>query len=148
MTIEFPWRRALWAALLLATGAACTSSSAVRKQCPCPIHTNEHVVLLRAEQTKDGTWKAVAHPDVVTVRGYSPEKPDSILIWSYRYASTRIRFEDKAIPEPTCVDKIGECKLALPGDLALQRRYKYTVTGSLDEKTNLVPNDPWIEVDR
>lgn len=153
MNVRSIRRAAPWVVLFLVAGAACSTSPARKEPCPCPIQHHEHVILLRAETKDDGkTWKAVAHPDFITVRGYDPAKPDSVVYWGYHYASTRITFEEKVIPEPTCNDKTGECKLDLPKGLTPNHKYKYTVTGTVmgehGEKTALVPNDPWIEVDR
>lgn len=154
MNVRSPRRAAPWVVLFLVAGAAgctCTHPSPT-KLSQCPVQNKEHVVLLRAEKQADGNWKAIAHPDFITVRGYDPDKPDTVVIWGYHYASTRITFEKKVIPEPTCNDKTGECKLDLPKGLTPNHKYKYTVTGTVmgehGEKIPLVPNDPWIEVDR
>jgi hypothetical protein len=133
-------------ALFLVAGAAgCTCTRPTRTNLsPCPVQNKEHVVLLRSE-LQSGHWKAIAHPDFLTVRGYDP--PNTVVIWAYHDASIRIRFDDSAIPEPVCKD--GVCTLELPKDLKLSPyKYKYTVTGTRADKTELDPNDPWIEVDR
>jgi len=145
-------RRALpWAVVFLAAGAAgCTCTRpTTTKLSPCPVKNKEHVVLLRAETKDDGkTWKAIAQPDFITIRGYDPDNPDTVVIWAYRFKSALIKFKDASIPPPVCDDGAGECKLQLPSGLKLLYKYKYTVRGEYDDKTHLDSNDPFIEVDR
>ncbi|HSB63419.1 MAG TPA: hypothetical protein VLJ18_04600 [Thermoanaerobaculia bacterium] len=155
MNLGFSRRAAPWAVVLLAAGAAC-SPQRPGEPCDCPVKNKEHVVLLRAEEQKkepptpEKHWKAIAHPDHITIRGYNPDNPDTVVIWSYRHKSTHIKFNESTppIPDPVCDDPVGECSLKLPKGLAHKKPYKYTITGKYDDKTDLDPNDPWIEVDR
>ena len=150
MNVGSSRRSAPWVVLFLVAGAAgCTCTHPpTTKVSQCPVQNKEHVVLLRAEKQADGNWKAIAHPDFITVRGYDPDKPDTVVIWAYRFKSALIKFKDASIPPPVCDDGAGECKLRLPSGLKLLYKYEYTVAGMYNEKIALVPNDPWIEVDR
>ena len=138
-----------WAALVLAAGSACSSSPASPVECRCPNHAREHIVLLQSEKDANGKRRAAAHPDFITVRGYNPKAPDSVVLWVYHHKSTRIVFDRKArIPDPVCNDEKKVCELKLPAGLAFGTKYKYTVTGQDADGADFEPNDPFIEVDR
>jgi hypothetical protein len=134
-------------AFLAAGAAGCACCPTVVPQ--NLVYPKEHVVLLRAERQQNGRWKAIAFPDHLVVSGYSVN-PESIVIWPYRHKSTRITFKPSkpAIPDPACNDESGECRLTLPRGLSAGTRYKYTITGKLDDGSELEPNDPDFEVDR
>jgi hypothetical protein len=139
-------RAAPWAVVLLAAGAAGCMSCASEK--PLPVSSHDEVVLLRSERQSDGHWKAIAVPNLRVVYGYSPDSLGPVVTWPYFHLSSHIKFEDPRIPEPTCTPGAHMCTLELPKGLTRKHQYKYTVTGKHDETNDLVPNDPWIEVDR
>lgn len=139
-----------WAIAFLVTGAACSTSCASHEAPNGKSHEpKEHVVLVRAEKQSNGKKKGVAYPNHLPVRGYSQTAPDSVVIWSYRFPSLRIKFKpsDPAIPDPRCDDSIGECRLPLPPGLKFRTQYPYTISGS-DADGPFEDNDPEIEVDR
>jgi hypothetical protein len=144
-------RAAPWVVVLMTVGAAgcaCTSPTAT-KLSQCPVKNKEHIILLRAEKQPNGHYKAIAHPDHITILGYNPENPDTVVIWPYHHFSTRIEFaQSTGIKPPDCPAGSHECTLILPKGLPLRTPLKYTVTGKYDPNTDLDPNDPDIEVDR
>lgn len=136
-------------ALSLALGS-CASPQKTAGSPPSKSHAPERVVLLRAEKQATGRWKARAVPEVLTIRGYDPEKPQAVVIWAYRHRSTKITFADprlQAALKP-CDDAIGECTLVLPRGLEVGKQYKYAVGGKFSDSEDLDDNDPFIEVDR
>jgi hypothetical protein len=146
MTIGNSRRVALWAAVFLTGGAACSTRTTA--PCTCPNHAKEHVVFLQVEKNKEGKKTAVAHPDYITVRGYNPKAPDSVVIWVYHHKSTKITFDPKSgIKDVVCRDSEGKCELTLPPGLEYGTKYKYRVDGA-DAEGELATNDPYIEVDR
>lgn len=117
---------------------------------PLKSHPPERVVLLRAEKQSNGRWKAKAVPNVLTIPGYDPDKPDSVVIWAFRHHSTTIKFADPRIQANVkpCDDQTGECTLVLPKGLEYGKQFKYTVGGKFSPSEDLEDNDPFIEVDR
>jgi hypothetical protein len=134
-----------WAAIILAAGAAC-SSSCTKK---AVVRHTEDTVNIHAAIQSNGHATTTADPDHLIIHGYDPVNPDSLVIWVFQHKSTKIQFKESAlIPDPICVPNAHKCTLQLPAGLIPKKPYKYTITGKYDDTTDLDPNDPDIEVDR
>lgn len=143
------FRRVPFGAVVLV--AVCSTSCATKeaRSARPPVFPKEHAVVLHAEKQGNGRWKAIATPDHLVVSGYLANS-ESVVLWAFRHKSTRITFKPSkpAIPDPTCDDASGECRLTLPKGLEPGVRYRYTIAGRYDDANELDPNDPDIEIDR
>ena len=140
-------RARAWLVASFVVATACAGRESVMAK------TN-HGVALSTQEHSPGHWKAIALPDTRIIRQYVPSSPSNhVVIWTYGHKSTTIHFTDPLITkDPTCDDKEGMCSWDVPPSLLKEgennHKYKYTITGKHDDKTDLDPNDPWIEVDR
>lgn len=110
-------------------------------------HDPEHAVFLVSQVQSNGHYKAIAHPETLTLTKEDFESAKVVVLWGYRHKSTTIKFTKPDIPTPACDDKAGTCSVEVPKNIA-NGKYKYTITGKHDDTNDLDPNDPDIEVDR